>query len=108
MIQGRKTVYLLFSETDSRYRFKAARFAAHNGFIPTYPKIVNDFFENVNTKNASREDLIRKADEIWIFGKLNASMQNQLVTAKQMNKAIKYFSVYRGEFLEAKLEDLQA
>jgi len=104
----KKTVYILFNELDSRWRFKATRFVQDQGFVPTYPTIVTDFFESIESKRAQASDLIRKCDEVWIFGKVNASMHEQMVTARNMEKIVKFFTVYKGEFLEDNAEPVTA
>lgn len=100
MVPRKKSAYLLFSEFDNRYRFKAARFAQAQGYIPTYPTIAADFFGAMSDTRSNREDLVRKCDEMWIFGKINASMYDQVVNAKRLGKAVRFFHVFEGQFLE--------
>jgi len=96
---------MLFSDLNSRYRFRAAKFVLGQGYVPTYPKIVGDFFTVENTVPRSRgtderANLIKKCDQVWVFGQPNASMQTQIELAKNQGKAIKHFMVLNGQFWE--------
>ncbi|MBI4182148.1 MAG: hypothetical protein HY520_04240 [Candidatus Aenigmarchaeota archaeon] len=100
-MQKKGTVYILFNELESRYRFKAAKFVLDAGFVPTYPSMVGDFFDSVSrVKRVDKDDLIRKCDELWVFGRLTATMQGQVSLAKRMGKPVKVFQVYGGQFIE--------
>jgi len=96
-------VYLLFNDINSRYRFRAAKFTLEKGFVPTYPAMIQDFFEMRGEGKKgmdSRASLMRKCDQLWVFGDISASMWDQINTAKHQGKQVKYFRVYGGEFVE--------
>lgn len=104
--QRKRAVYILFNEMNSRYRFRATKFVMDHGFIPLYPTIVGDFFdipERIRTPD--RDRLLRQADEIWVFGDANTSMQGQITLARRLGKKVKHFQVHAGQFLEKEKQE---
>ena len=97
------TVFILFNDLNSRYRFRAAKFVQGSGYVPVYPAIVGDFFE-VNQKKFrgvdEKDQMIRKADEMWVFGAVNSSMQDQIELALRLKKKLRFFYVLNGQFWE--------
>ena len=97
------TVFILFNDLNSRYRFRATKFVQGSGYIPVYPAIVGDFFE-VNQKKPrgvdEKDRMIRKSDEMWVFGAVNSSMQDQIDLARRLRKKLRFFYVLNGQFWE--------
>ena len=101
VLSERRPVYLLFSGITSQYRFRAAKFAQGKGFVPTYPSIAGDFFAIKSPLKRGVDErtlLIKKCDEVWVFGDVSASMASQITTAKHMGKSVRFFGVTKGEF----------
>lgn len=96
------TVYILFNGPDSSYRFRAAKFVQEQGYVPVYPAIMNDFF-GVRKKNPKGMDervmLVKKADQLWVFGKVTAAMLELITLAKNSGKQVRGFSIDNGEFV---------
>ena len=101
MLQKKKTVYILFNEMNSRYRFRAAKFVIQSGFVPTYPTIVGDFFEDIATRRQDKDSLIRNCNEVWVFGEVSSGMSDQINVAKHLGKRVKFYSVAGDQFTES-------
>ncbi len=89
------SAYMLFNEQSAKYRFRAAKFAQEAGYVPVYPTIHGDFFkikQDLRKAKDSRGEMIRKCDEVWVFGSLNASMWDQLNFARSLEKTVRSFS----------------
>jgi len=102
------SVYLLFNEANSKYRFRAAKFVMGKGFSPLYPSIEGDLFTvKTDRKKAvdSRTNLIRKSNEIWVFGEINATMWDLINYAKNLKKRVRHFYVLDGQFWEKEEEE---
>lgn len=97
-------IYLLFNDLNARYRFRAARFVQEQGFVPMYPTIVTDFFEVKNGSRGrgvdERTEILRKAEQVWVFGEISATMSDQITSARKLGKEVRYFSVDNGSFRE--------
>ena len=99
----KETVYIMFSDMNARYRFRATKFVLEKGFTPLYPSMERDFFDvqgDSRTGTDEKSSVLKKCEQIWVFGEANASMWDQINTAKKLRKKIRYFNVYGGEFVE--------
>ena len=108
--RGKGSVYLLFSDLNAKYRFRAARFVQGKGYIPVYPTIMGDFFAIKEDRRKAIENstaLVRKCEEVWIFGGVDAGMQDQLTFARKAGKKVRHFLILTGEFWEREMEPAQ-
>ena len=53
----------------------------------------------------ANNDLIKKADELWVFGQISDGVLLEIKLAKQMNKPIKYFKVINSKDIKEISED---
>jgi len=102
--QKRKgSVYILFNDQSSKFRFRAARFVQDSGYVPVYSTIMGDFFGIRQCPRKAKDsvvDMIRKCDHLWVFGKPNATMHDHINYAKSLGKGVKHFRVAPNEFIE--------
>lgn len=99
----KSSVYLLYNTSNSKFRFRAARFIQDLGFVPVYSTIMTDFFgmkQDPRKAKDSRSSLIRKCEHVWVFGEINATMWDQINYAKSINKQIKYYDILPNSFKE--------
>lgn len=105
----KSAVYILLNDMNAQYRFRATKFVLENSCIPMYPSIAKDFFDVKEEKGSrgtdEKSNLIRKCDQIWVFGDVNASMHDQIVLAKHLRKKVRKFSVVNGQFVEKDDDD---
>ncbi len=96
MPAAKKSVYILFAKTNSAHRTKISKFVLDSGSIPSYPAIVTDFYSQVpspaeGTERDRRDSIIRRADEVWVFGEISSDVDNEVRLAKRLGKPLKYF-----------------
>lgn len=100
---SRGSAYLLFNGINSKYRFRATKFAIGKGFKPVYPSIIGDFFDVKQDKrkeNYKTNGLIKNCKQVWVFGKPNASVWDHINFAKKFNKDIRFFKIEKDKFEE--------
>ena len=92
----KKAVYVLFAKTNSAHRTKISKFVLDSGSIPSYPAIVSDFYSEIpspaaGTERDRRDSIIRRADEVWVFGEISTELDDEVRLAKRLGKPVKYF-----------------
>lgn len=97
LIDDKKLVYTAMSKHLFYYRMHVSKFVLENGGVPLNPFMIFDYFllDTVD-RNLIREgnnNLVKKADEIWVFGAVSNGVLAEIKIAKEMNKPIKYFKI---------------
>lgn len=107
----RKLVYTAFSKHSFYLRQHITRFVLEQGGAPLNPFMSFDYFllDTVD-RDAIRDannSLVRKADELWVFGPVADGVQVEIELAKHQGKRIRCFEVdKRGLFTEVDLDKL--
>ena len=70
--------------TDKRNNFNTERTVDRNSLI------------------SANNDLIRRSDELWVFGEISDGVKEEIKLAESLNRQVKYFEVGEkaGEFVE--------
>lgn len=92
-----KTVFTALSKQLFYFRQHISKFVLQKGNIPLNPFMLFEYFmldivERNLIKNANNE-LVKCADELWVFGKISDGVLAEIKLAEQLNKPIKYFAV---------------
>ena len=53
----------------------------------------------------ANNDLVKKADELWVFGQISDGVLLEIKLAKEANKPIKYFKVINSKDIKEISED---
>jgi hypothetical protein len=74
-----------------------SKFVLENGGIPLNPFMIFDYFLlDTIDRNLVREgnnNLVKKVDELWVFGKVSNGVLAEIKIAKELGKTIKYFKI---------------
>lgn len=92
-----KVVYPAFSKRNFYFRAHISKFVIDNGAAPINPFMNFDYFllDTVHrdlVRNANNA-IIRKADELWIFGDISNGVAAEIELAKTLRKPIRYFEI---------------
>lgn len=96
-----KLVYTAISKHLFYFRMYISKFVLENECIPLNPFMIFDYFllDTVDRdviRNANNE-LVKKADELWVFGPVSDGVLAEIKLAKEMNKPIRYFKVVKSK-----------
>lgn len=92
-----KTVFTAQSKQTFYCRDAVCQFVFQQGAIPVNPFRVFDYFlgDRVNrdlVRNGNNE-LIRRCDELWVFGLVSDGVLFEIATCRQTGKRIRYFTI---------------
>lgn len=92
-------VYTAMSKHLFYYKEHISAFTMKNGGVPLNPFMVFGYFlSDLVEKDAVREgnnNLVKRADELWVFGDVSNGVLAEILIAKEMGKPIKYFAIER-------------
>lgn len=92
-----KLIYTAFSKKLFYFRMHITKFVLEKNCAPLNPFMIHEYFllDTINRDKIrkSNNELVKKADEIWIFGEISDGVAAEIQLAKKTNKPIKYFSV---------------
>ena len=104
MSKEKKVVFTAISKRLFYSRMNVSDFVLKEGFIPLNPFMIFDFllFEEVNRESIrnSNDSLIKKSDEMWVFGDVDSDTKEDIKRAEKLKKEIRYFSVNDKEIKE--------
>lgn len=92
-------VYTAISKHYFYYRMFISKFVLEQHKIPLNPFMIFDYFLlDCVDRNLIREgnnNLVNRADELWVFGPISNGVLAEIKIAKRMNKPIKYFAIQK-------------
>lgn len=98
---SRPLVYTAMSKHLFYYRMSNSKYVLENSAVPLNPFMIFDYFllDTVD-RDLVREgnnNLVMKADEIWVFGSISNGVLAEIELAKKTNKVIKYFKIEKPD-----------
>ncbi|MBV9159498.1 MAG: hypothetical protein JO019_02790 [Candidatus Kaiserbacteria bacterium] len=96
----RPLVYTAMSKHLFYYRMFISKFVLEREAIPLNPFVSCDYFllDSVD-RNVVREgnnNLVKRADELWVFGPVSNGVLAEIHIAKEMGKPVRYFKVEKS------------
>lgn len=93
-----KLVYSACSKHYFYFRQYISKFVLDKGCVPLNPFMIFEYFmldtvERDVVRNANN-NLVRKSDEVWVFGPVSDGVLAEIVLAKKKGKPVKYFKIY--------------
>ena len=93
----RKVVFAAMSKKSFYMREHIIKFVLEKGFTPTcafmmYSYFLLDTVERDSLLSANNE-LIRRSDELWVFGPISDGVRCEIELATSLNKTINYFEL---------------
>jgi hypothetical protein len=78
-----------------------SKYVLENDGVPLNPFMIHEYFllDTIDRDKIreSNNTLVKRADEIWIFGKISNGVEDEIKLAKSQNKPIRYFSVLHSK-----------
>ncbi len=89
-------VYAIASKNNFYYRLHINKFVLDKNHVPINPFMIFDYFIMDSLKrdavNIVRNSLIKKCNEVWIFGEADGLLED-IKLAKKLNKPVVYFDI---------------
>lgn len=77
------------------------KFILEEGFTPTCAFMMFSYFllDTVDREKliSANNDLIRRSDELWVFGKISDGVQEEINLARQLEKPVLFFKISKGK-----------
>jgi len=94
-------IYPAYSKHNFYFRAHISRFILDKGCVPLNPFMLFDYFltdviDRDIIRNANN-NVVRKADKLWVFGQIADGVLNEIRIAKKLNKPIKYFEIINSK-----------
>jgi hypothetical protein len=90
-------VYTAMSKHLFYFRMFISVFVLKNGGVPLNPCMVFDYFlldaVDRNLVREANNNLVRKCDEVWVFGAVSNGVFAEIQIANEQGKPVRYFSV---------------
>lgn len=95
--ESRKLIYTALSKHLFYYRMHISRFVLEKGAVPLNPFMLFDYFliDSVdrNLVRAANNSIVRRADELWVFGPISNGVLSEILIAHKEKKPISYFKI---------------
>lgn len=110
----KKLVFTPMSKKLAYFRDHVMKFVFQNNCVPLNPFVVGYFLLDTVPRETIYEanfTLVKRADEIWVFGNISDGVMAEIKLGKKMNKPIRYFKVIDSKEIkeiakeEAEFED---
>lgn len=108
-------IYTAMSKQNFYYRMHISKFVIEKGAVPLNPFMIFDYFllDSIdrNKIRESNNNLVKRADAVWIFGSISDGVLAEIKIAKSINKPLKYYKLTKSKNLveieacESEMED---
>lgn len=97
-------VYTALSKHLFYYRMFITKYVLENNCIPLNPFMIFDYFllnsiEN-NVVREANNNLVKRSDEIWVFGEINDGVLAEVLIAKEQKKIVRFFKVDKSNEIQ--------
>ncbi len=96
-----KLVYPAYSKLNFYFRQHISKFLLENNVVPLNPFMISDYFmlDTVDRDlvRAANNSLVKRIDEIWVFGQISNGVLAEIILAKKRNKPIRYFDIIKSK-----------
>lgn len=106
----RPLVYTAMSKHSFYLRMFISKFVLDQGSVPLNPFMIFDYYllDSVD-RDVIREannNLVKRADELWVFGAVSDGVLAEVQLAHAMNKTVRFFDYQNNTFVELDKEDV--
>lgn len=92
-----KLVYTAFSKHYFYFRQHISKFVLQYNCVPLNPFMIHEYFllDTIDrqTIRNSNNTLVKRCDEVWVFGPVSDGVLEEIRLAKKMNKPIRYYEI---------------
>lgn len=109
----KRIIYAAFSRRNFCYREHVSKFVLEQDCVPLNPFMIFNYYmlDTVprDTVREANNNLVRIADEIWVFGEIADGVASEIRYAKETDKPLKYFSLKNlpGQMAEIKEAEVE-
>ncbi|MCK5332317.1 hypothetical protein KAJ41_00440 [Candidatus Parcubacteria bacterium] len=93
-------VYTATSKYNFYFRSHISKFVLENEGVPLNPFMIFDYFllDSVERDlvRAGNNNVVKRSDEVWVFGSVSDGVLAEIKIAKEMKKPIKYFKIEKS------------
>ncbi len=93
-------VYTAISKHYFFFRTHISKYVIEQNKVPLNPFMLFDYFflDSVDRDlvREANNNLVKRCDEIWVFGPVSDGVLAEIKIAKEMNKPIKYFKIEKS------------
>ena len=97
----RKVVFAAMSKSTFYLREHIIKFILEKGYSPTCAFMMFSYFllDTVKRRELiqANNDLIRRSDELWVFGVLSDGVCEEIRLAKKLGQNIRYFKIINNK-----------
>jgi len=94
-------VYTAISKNLFYFKMHISKFVLEKNCIPLNPFMIFEYFMLDTVKRdkirEANNALVKKADELWVFGPVSDGVLAEIRLAKSMKKPIKYFTIVESK-----------
>ncbi len=94
-----KVIFTAMSKKSFYLREHIIKYVLEKGFTPSCAFMMFSYFllDTVERQAliSANNTLIRKSDEIWVFGEISNGVAEEIKLAKNLNYPVKYFAVQK-------------
>jgi hypothetical protein len=110
IINGKmKVVFTSFSSKNFFWRMYISKFVLDKGFAPVNPFMNFEYFlfdgADYNHIIKATNNIIKKCDEVWVFGNISDGVYYEIKLARKLGKKIKYFNMTGMPFQVNEIEE---
>lgn len=103
-VQDKPLIYTAMSKHLFYLRMFISKYVLENGGVPLNPFMVFDYFllDSVDrdTIREGNNNLVKRSDELWVFGDISNGVLAEVQVAKAQQKPIRFFLVDNGTITE--------
>ena len=98
-IDDKPIVYTAMSKHLFYYRMHISKYVIEQGFVPLNPFMLFDYslldMVDRNLILQCNNNLVKKSDELWVFGSISNGVFAEIKIAQKTGKPIKFFEIQR-------------
>lgn len=96
-----KLVFPAYSKLNFYFRQHISKFVIEHNAVPLNPFMISDYFmlDTVDRDlvRAANNSMVKRTDELWVFGQISNGVLAEIKLAKQLGKPIKYFEIIKSK-----------
>ncbi len=96
-----KLIYIAHSKLNFYFRQHISKFVLENNAVPLTPFVISEYFmlDTVDRDlvRSANNSLVKRIDEIGVFGQVSNGVLAEIKLAKQRNKPIRYFEIIKSK-----------
>ena len=99
LVKDKPLIYTAMSKHYFYYRMFISKFVLESGGVPLNPFMNFDYFlldtVDRNLVREANNNLVKKADQLWVFGPVSNGVLAEIKIAQENNKPIEYFKIVK-------------